>query len=138
MNIIPAKNNVHFEIMFIFKNSEQNAVFPMFIVLPGILLFCSLILSYTKKYIYNQKIFFREMNKKMNIILLSKLIYFNVFLLSYFWIFLSVIRNFEWFLGLILSYLYTYGFAVWHFINCTYTQFISIIHTNNFLLECHN
>ena len=75
MNIILAKNNVHFGIMFIFKNSEQNAVFPMFIVLPGILLFCSLILSY-------------------------------VFLLSYFWIFLSVIRNFEWFLGLILSYFY--------------------------------
>lgn len=46
MNIIPAKNNVHFGIMFIFKNSEQNAVFPMFIVLPDILLFCSLILSY--------------------------------------------------------------------------------------------
>lgn len=46
MNIIPAKNNVHFGIMFIFKNSEQNTVFPMFIVLPDILLFCSLILSY--------------------------------------------------------------------------------------------
>ena len=49
MNIIPEKNNVHFGIMFIFKSSEQNAVFPVFIVLPGILLFCSLILSYTTK-----------------------------------------------------------------------------------------
>ena len=122
MNIIPAKNNVHFGIMFIFKNSEQNTVTSVFIVLPGILLFCSLILSYHNSFFHNQKIFFREMNKKMNIILLLKLIYFNVFLLSYFWIFLSVIRNFEWFLGLILLYLYTYGFAVRHFINCTYYQ----------------
>ena len=52
MNIILAKNNVHFGIMFIFKNSEQNAVFPMFIVLPGILLFCSLILSYNQKFFF--------------------------------------------------------------------------------------
>lgn len=50
MNIIPEKNNVHFGIMFIFKSSEQNAVFPVFIVLPGILLFCSLILSYEHIY----------------------------------------------------------------------------------------
>ena len=49
MNIIPAKNNVHFGIMFIFKNSEQNTVFPMFIVLPDILLLCSLILSYNEQ-----------------------------------------------------------------------------------------
>ena len=125
MNIIPAKNNVHFGIMFIFKNSEQNTVTSVFIVLPGILLFCSLILSYHNSFFHNQKIFFREMNKKMNIILLSKLIYFNVFLLSYFWIFLSVIRNFEWFFGLILLYLYTYGFAVQHFIKCTDTIYIN-------------
>ena len=50
MNIIPEKNNVHFGIMFIFKSSEQNAVFPVFIVLPGILLFFSLILSYEHIY----------------------------------------------------------------------------------------
>ena len=136
MNIIPAKNNVHFGIMFIFKNSEQNTVTSVFIVLPGILLFCSLILSYHNSFFHNQKIFFREMNKKMNIILLSKLIYFNVFLLSYFWIFLSVIRNFEWFLGLILSYFYLA--LLYSILSNAPTQFISITHTNNFLLECHN
>ena len=57
MNIIPEKNNVHFGIMFIFLNSEQNEVFPVFIVLPGILLFCSLILSYNcyflQGFVYN-------------------------------------------------------------------------------------
>ena len=72
VNIIPAKNNVHFGIMFIFKNSEQNTVTSVFIVLPGILLFCSLILSYnfvtiTKslfalKYIsHNPKIFLESL-----------------------------------------------------------------------------
>ena len=72
MNIIPAKNNVHFGIMFIFKNSEQNTVTSVFIVLPGILLFCSLILSYPKK-------IFTKDNQKMNFILLLTLMYFNVF-----------------------------------------------------------
>ena len=96
----------------------------------------NIILLFEVIIIDNQKIFFREMNKKMNIILLSKLIYFNVFLLSYFWIFLSVIRNFEWFLGLILSYFYLA--LLYSILSNAPTQFISITHTNNFLLECHN